>query len=204
MTLNQLTKIPNCAKTTISNNHIASIILMLISMASTALIYHCFLRHTNTVMAGSSPGSSLGRSWSLIDVSRASQTPSAVLSASATDVRVQPGTSTSIRSSGNTETSTLRAAARDTTVSEEQGLALLGDDAAYGEPDGTGGISVDNSILDYDSEGSDQASHTTSGTEMHLLSATMETDSEVVPDDPLTRCIINVVLLGSPADRTPL
>jgi hypothetical protein len=165
------------------------IILMLISMLListmlTAFIYNYFLRHTTPGMAGSSPGNSLGRSWSLIDVSRASTTPSVGLSASATDVRIQPGTSTSTRGTVNVEKTIFRAADKDAVASEEQGLALLGEDAVYGESEGTGGTLVDNSILDYDSEGSDEASQTTDRTELHPLSTTMETDIEAAPEDP--------------------
>jgi hypothetical protein len=143
-----------------------------------SFIHHCSFRHTYTAMARNS----LGRSWSLLDVSLASHTPPMVLSSSTTDVRDQPGTSN--RSTGNTGTAracSSDSTARDTIASEEQGLALLGDDAACGDPHDTTGIAVDNSILDYDSEGSEQISQTTSGTGTHPLSTAMDTDFEAVP-----------------------
>jgi hypothetical protein len=175
-------QVPNREKIVLYINFMVCSTLLVNKIAVTLLIHHCSPRHTNTAMAGSS----LRRSWSLLDVSRASHTPATVSSASVTDVRVQSGTSN--RSTGNTGTSASiaynnDATARDTIASEEQGLALLGDDAACGDPDGTSGIAVDNSILDYDSEGSDQTSQMTSGTGTHPLSTTMETDFEVAPEE---------------------
>jgi hypothetical protein len=89
------------------------------SCSLSLIIYHCLFRQPYTpAMAGVN----LGRSRSLQDVSGSHQLQpsSSTLSSSVADVRVQLGT-------GNTDTARTHSTA--TVASEEEGLALLGEDA---------------------------------------------------------------------------
>jgi hypothetical protein len=122
-----------------------------------------FRQHRSPVMAGIN----LGRSLSLHDVSGSHQPQpsSSSLSTSVADVRVQFGAG--IKNATRTRSTA-------TVASEEEGLALLGEDDLLEQSAAT----ADNSLLDYDSDGPDPSHHAGSGTSVHLVSTAMETDSE--------------------------
>jgi hypothetical protein len=66
----------------------------------------------------------------------------------------------------------------------EEGLALLGDSSTASDPHEHAGVNVDNSILDYESDSSDTAQHSSLAPEALPLSTAMEMDSEPAAGAP--------------------
>jgi hypothetical protein len=131
-------------------------------------------------------GSGLGRSLSLIDVAElhgvtdrgSSLQPPTTASSSLQDVREGSGTLRRFETCTSTQFSTLRVTSQSGSACMEEGLALLGDGSSIVEQPEHEDHSVDNSILDYESDGSDPGSHTSHAAHKPPLSTAMETDVE--------------------------
>jgi hypothetical protein len=137
-------------------------------------------------------GSGLGRSLSLLDVaelhgvtdrSSSLQSPTTA-SSSLLDVRERTGMLRRFETCTSTQFSTPRALTQSGSACIEEGLALLGDGSSCIEQPEHEDHSVDNSILDYESDGSDPDPLTSHAADKLPLSTAMETDVERVAAVP--------------------
>ncbi len=179
---------------------------------SSAPILFLFHRISRFRMAGSG----LGWSLSLLDVAElrgetdrsSSLQPLTTASSSLLDVRERTGTLRRFETRTSTRLVTPRATTQSGSACIEEGLALLGDGTSCIEQLEHEDHSVDNSILDYESDGSDPDLFTPQAADKLPLSTAMETDVERVAAVPqefdATVCTTNVNLLDLLVKRTLL
>ncbi len=150
-----------------------------ISSASISVLFH---RSSRFRMAGSG----LGRSLSLLDVAElhgetdrsSSLLPSTTASSSLLDVRERTRVMRRFDTHTSTRLATPRTATSSGSASVEEGLALLGDGTICIEQLEHAELSVDNSILDYESDCLDLDPPTPQAADKLPLSTAMETDVE--------------------------
>jgi hypothetical protein len=155
---------------------------------SSAPILFLFHRISRFRMAGSG----LGRSLSLLDVAElrgetdrsSSLQPPTTASSSLLDVRERTGMLRRFETRTSTRLVTPRATTQSGSACIEEGLALLGDGTSCIEQLEHEDHSVDNSILDYESDGSDPDLFTPQAADKLPLSTAMETDVERVAAVP--------------------
>jgi hypothetical protein len=140
-------------------------------------------------------GSGLGRSLSLLDVAElrgvtdrcSSLQPPTTASSSlqdVQDVQEESGTLRRFETCTSAQFSTPRVTSQSGNACMEEGLALLGDGSSIVEQPEHEYHSVDNSILDYESDGSYPDTHTSHAAYKIPLSTAMETDVERVASVP--------------------